>query len=114
MTDEELVAFVTEFREGILDGDSPKWMCFAVCAPLATLLGLYGVNVEIIESDLGEFNHVWMRLPDGRALDPTADQFNNYEFMDCGFPEMPPVYLGPPAAMHPIAARTTPTETQDV
>ena len=31
-------------------------------------------------------NHIWIRLADGRVLDPTADQFGDY----------PPVYLGDP------------------
>jgi hypothetical protein len=41
-------------------------------------------------------NHVWIKLTDGRALDPTADQFNVL------FPamKMPPVYLGPPQSIH--------------
>ncbi len=98
MTDEELVIFAAEFREGILGGRNSEMMCFAVAAPLCTLLRLHGVENEMIESDLGEFNHFWLRLHDGRALDPTADQFNDY-----GFPPMPPVYLGPPlkTALHP-------------
>lgn len=68
MTDEELVAFATEFREGILDGGPSDMMCAAVCWPLATLLGMNGVECECIESDLGEFNHIWIRLANGRAL----------------------------------------------
>jgi hypothetical protein len=41
-------------------------------------------------------NHIWLRLPDGRALDATADQFNTL------FPSMdlPPVYLGKPLSIH--------------
>ena len=105
MTDEELVEFVTEFRDGILNGRPSKWMCFMVCAPLASLLRLSGVTVEVVESDLGECNHVWLRLPDGRALDPTADQFNEY-----GFAPMPPVYLGPPQSMHPEPFATHPSQ----
>ena len=34
-------------------------------------------------------NHVWLRLSDGRALNPSADRFNA---------GLPPVYLGPPLA----------------
>jgi len=39
---------------------------------------------------------VYKRQADGRALDPTADQFNRL------FPDlaMPPVYLGPPMTIH--------------
>jgi hypothetical protein len=96
MTDAQLVEFASEFREGILDG-TPSWMmCFAVCAPLVTLLDIHGVKAEMVEGDLGEFNHVWLKLADGRVLDPTADQFNEF-----GFDPMPPVYLGAPSKIHP-------------
>jgi hypothetical protein len=42
---------------------------------------------------LGEIerNHFWLKLKDGRALDPTIDQFKTYD----GW-RLPPVYLGPP------------------
>lgn len=103
MKDAKLIKIATEFRKGILDGRPSRMMCFAICAPLAGLLGACGVDVEVIEGDLGECNHVWLRLADGRVLDPTADQFNDY-----GFPEMPPVYLGPPTTIHP----TAPVESQ--
>lgn len=96
MSDDELIEFATEFREGILDGRPSVWMCAAVCWPLSTLLSMHGVPNEAIESDLGEMNHIWLRLSDGRALDPTADQFNGL------FPDMrlPPVYLGRPISIH--------------
>jgi hypothetical protein len=97
MTDADLIEFTQEFRDGILDG-TPSWMmCAAVCYPLVTLLNMIGVKCDLVESDLGEFNHVWMRLADGRVLDPTADQFNEL------FPDlaMPPVYLGAPTKLHP-------------
>lgn len=98
MTDEEIISTATDFRDGILDGGKSWMMCFAVSAPLAGYLRWAGVGAELIEGDLGEFNHFWIRLGDGRVLDATADQFNDY-----GFDKMPPVYLGPPTAMHPSA-----------
>lgn len=75
-------------------------MCFAVCAPLAGLLRLHGIEARVVEgfpSDGDFYNHVWLELPDGRVLDPTADQFA----------DMPPVYLGPrhPAIHHPTPRR---------
>lgn len=96
MTDAELIEFAAEFREGILNGRPSNWMCAAVCWPLATLLNMHGVECEAVESDLGDLNHVWIRLADGRALDPTADQFNIL------FPhyDLPPVYLGKPRDIH--------------
>lgn len=91
MTDQELIQFATEFRAGLLGKRSSARCCLVVCSPLATLLGLHGVAMELVESDLGKGrNHVWLRLADGRALDPTADQFATY----------PPVYLGPPKKIH--------------
>lgn len=91
------------FRKGILGKRQSDMMCAAVCYPLASLLNISGVKCEAVESDLGECNHVWIRLADGRALDPTGDQFNlvNSE-------KMPPVYLGPPLKIHALAPEPTP------
>jgi hypothetical protein len=75
MSDKQLTKFAREFRFGVLSGRRPHGMCFAVCAPLQTLLELAGVETELVEGDVGEWNHVWLRLHDGRILDPTADQF---------------------------------------
>jgi hypothetical protein len=49
-----------------------------------------GVPNTLVETQLerprgGPLNHVWLRLSDGRALDPSADQFRL---------GLPPVYLG--------------------
>lgn len=99
MTDQDLVEFAYEFRKGVLGGRPSKWMCAAVCWPLSTLLNMNGVECESVESDLGEMSHIWIRLADGRALDPTADQFNHL-FSD----NMPPVYLGPPTKYHPTSS----------
>lgn len=96
MTDDELIEFAAEFREGILDGSPSDMMCFAIVAPLAGLLSIYGIEADVIEGDLGVCNHYWLRLADGRVLDPTADQFNY-----CNSQQMPPVYLGPPTTIQP-------------
>lgn len=104
MTDAELIAFAAEFRAGLLDGKPSDFMCATVCMPLAGLLGCYGIEAEVIEGDLGEMNHCWLLLADGRVLDPTADQFNSY-----GFEPLPPVYLGPAKAIHP---RKSPTPAE--
>jgi hypothetical protein len=101
--DDDLIEFVTEFRAGILDGRPSNMRCAMVCWPLATLLCMVGVECQTVESDLesdlGEMNHFWLRLADGRALDPTIDQFNNL------FNEnWPPVYLGPPTKYHALPA----------
>ena len=97
MSDDELKQFATDFRGGILDGRSSEMTCFMVCAPLAGLLQMRGVTVAVEEGDLGFCNHFWLRLQDGRVLDPTADQFNALFSL-----ALPPVYLGPPLAnLHP-------------
>jgi hypothetical protein len=93
MGDAELTEFVSEFREGILDGTTSFMACGMVCHPLVTLLNMAGVPCSIqttlsIRTSYGSVNHVWIALADGRVIDPTADQFN-----DEGF-SFPPVYLG--------------------
>lgn len=97
MTDAELIEVATGMRDGILNGETSEWMCAAVSWPLQSYLSVFhGFETEAVESDLGHMNHIWLRLPDGRALDATADQFNRL------FPNMslPPVYLGAPLAIH--------------
>lgn len=101
MDDKELTEFATEFRAGILADYSGKSyrMCAMVCWPLASLLDFIGVNCTVVESDLGELNHFWILLEDGRALDPTIDQFN-FLFAE----NWPEVYLGPLTKYHVIPA----------
>ena len=88
MKDAELIKFATQFRDGILGSQPSNWMCFAVCAPLQTLLNMSGVETELTEGviveDGYEISHTWLTLADGRILDPTADQFDI----------LPAVYLG--------------------
>jgi hypothetical protein len=83
--------FVIEFRRGLLDGRASTQHCFMLCAPLSTLLTIHGVPNTLVETWLKRppWNHVWLRLSDGRALNPSADQFNA---------GLLPVYLGPPLA----------------
>ena len=95
MTDAELVTFAQEFREWILDGAPSDMMCEVVSWPLAGLLNFHGIECKTVETDLGEMNHVWIKLKDGRALDATADQFNKLFSKN-----YPPIYLGPPLGFH--------------
>lgn len=100
MTDAELIAECLAFRSGILAGRKSGGMCAVVCLALGGYLsGIVGIKVDIIQGvtdiDAVEWcNHVWLRMPDGRVLDPTMDQFN--EAMGEHFPA---VYLGKP---HPV------------
>ena len=93
MTDAKLLKFVTSFRRGIVGRSGSEYMCFAVCAPLVTLLNMNGVESSLrdgtVKFEIGEINHFWIELADGRVLDPTADQFNRILLE-----KMPKVYLG--------------------
>lgn len=64
-----------------------------VTAPLQSYLSFLKVESKLIEGfvTIGEAitNHYWIELPDGRIIDPTADQFNEIKKQD-----MPKVYLG--------------------
>ena len=89
MTDKELRRCAASFRRGILGKRPSIMMCFAVCAPLQGYLSFLGVETELEEICVGDGNHFWLRLNDGRVLDPTADQFADYG----GFKGA--VYIGP-------------------
>lgn len=93
MTDADLLECATGFRDGILDGSASYLMCAAVSWPLAGFLRFSGVDCDTEARDIegyGAANHTWIRLADGRVLDPTADQFDDLD--------LPPVYLGKPIA----------------
>jgi len=94
MTDDDLIECATGFREGLLGGRESEMMCAAVCGPLAGFLRFSGVDCETEDREISDedypANHVWLRLADGRVLDPTADQFPSLG--------LPAVYLGKPIA----------------
>lgn len=99
MTDGDLIEFAADFRDGVLDGGPSDMMCAVVCWPLAALLRSVGVDCETVESrdvetEYGSCNHVWIKLADGRVLDPTADQFSTADR------PLPPIYLGRPTTLH--------------
>ena len=84
LTDDELIEIARDFRDGLLDGRPPDLMCMVVSAPLQGFLSaVYGVETTLEKLDFENGDHVWLRLPDGRILDATADQFG-----------LEPVYLG--------------------
>jgi hypothetical protein len=91
MSDEELLEFVADFRDGILNGRSPDHMCYMVSWPLHSALNALGFQCYLVSGAWDEtMDHFWIELPDGRILDPTASQFPRLP--DGG--EMPEVYLG--------------------
>lgn len=93
MTDRKLKAVAKSFRDGMLETGSPLGWCGLICWPLASLLEAQGLRVRAVELKFRDdaptllANHVVIELPDGRVLDPTADQFG-----------IDPVYLGTLAA----------------
>lgn len=91
MSDADLLELVTEFRDGMLDGQSSENWCFMVCAPLQGYLNAIGVPCDLIEGNgrLKNTNHFWLELEDGRIIDPTADQFTKED----GTP-LPKVLIG--------------------
>ena len=113
MGDDEIIEFCKSFRDGILEGRNSAMCCAMVCWPLQALLSIYGVETTAMTTprvicDFGETNHMWLRLPDGRALDPTADQFSNKRRT------YPPVYLGKPTRIHKNATMFNPSPPDDV
>ncbi len=92
MSDKKLIGICKAFRKGLLAGDSSCLMCLAVSAPLQGFLSVIGVetDLEFVEFDWG--NHAFLKLPDGRVLDPTADQFGDLN--------LPPIYIGAPLSIH--------------
>lgn len=85
-----------DFTRGLLDGQPSTSMCWMVCAALAGFLGFFErLRCEPVEGMVGKDHHWWLTLPDGRIIDPTADQFNGR-----GNPDMPLVYIGPMPAWY--------------
>jgi hypothetical protein len=76
MTDRQLKQIAREMRNGILGKRSSRLMCMAISAPLQGMLSaVYNFDTKLEKVDFPQSNHVWLRLPDGRILDATADQF---------------------------------------
>jgi len=61
----DLLAYAREFREAVLQGCSSARMCVALSAPLHAVLRARGTASELVVTDLGECEHVFLRLPDG-------------------------------------------------
>lgn len=89
----ELRKIALGFRNGLLGKKPSNWMCIAVCAPLQSFLAVVGYETQLIDGcvldeDGDVMHHCWLGLPDGRILDPTADQFSTPTR------RMPKVYIG--------------------
>jgi hypothetical protein len=86
--DHSLHRLVSAFRRGIIGTREPDMMCAAVCWPLQGYLSMLGYETEVVEADFGNVNHVWLRLPCGCIIDPTASQFSGPTL------KLPKVYIG--------------------
>lgn len=99
MRDKQLIKIARDFRRGMIGKNTAGGgFCGMICWPLSSMLsGIYGVKNECASADLDDeksdwANHVWIKLADGRVIDPTFDQFCSEEPVD--------VYLGPPTEFH--------------
>jgi len=95
LTDRQIKCVARGFRNGLLDGGPSRLMCGAVSFALCGYLSFLGVETELYESDLGDCNHIFLMLSDGRVLDATADQFNVFPGK-----RYPDVYLGTGMDIH--------------
>ncbi len=91
----ELLSYAREFRDAVLQGASSERMCVALSAPLHAAFRALNIPSQIVVSDLGECEHIFLQIAEVLVLDPTADQFNW-----CSRPKLPGVYMGAPALIH--------------
>lgn len=89
MQKSEIKAYAKQFREAFLRGTPSYRMCAALSGPLCSALNLLGVDAHLRAADMGGIEHIYLQLPDGTVLDPTADQIEGADA------RLPPVYLGP-------------------
>lgn len=100
MTDDELISLASDFRDELIGKNTGgDGNCAKVSWALAGYLkALHGVECECVETDLENnpnsewYEHVWIKLTDGRVLDATFDQFCSEEKVK--------VYLGKPTEFH--------------
>jgi len=85
VTDKQLLSTALDFRRGVIENKKSTNWCYAISAPLEGYLNFIGVYCELTIGYIGDTEHFWITLPNGRILDPTADQFSD---------DMPKVYLG--------------------
>ena len=90
MTTREIRSLASGFRKGLIGSREGDMMCAVVSYALQSYLSFLGQESNIEEVSLRYSNHVFLRLPDGRVLDATADQFGQY----------PKIYIGEPLWFH--------------
>ena len=97
MTNQEIITFATEFREGFLRGKRPHNKCYMLSLPLSVYLDLIDVKNQMVSFDIDAINYSGNDLPKSidviehhcimignNILDCTASQFKG----------MPDVYFG--------------------
>lgn len=90
----KLRTFAEEFSAQILDGTPSKGECAKVSWALSGYLSFMGLPNDVFESQVGRWNHLWIRLWNGNVIDCTADQFNR------GKRKHPRVHVGKPLDIH--------------
>lgn len=94
LTDKQIKIICLEFRKGVLGRRKSRAMCAKVSWALQGYLNFLGLPTRVCEGDVGEWNHLWLALPDGRVIDATADQFSTAR------KKYPQVYIGKPLSIH--------------
>jgi hypothetical protein len=91
-TTPNIMKAVILFRKGLIGKQTSRGACFMVCQPLRSYLRFsFGLHCRLVTGHVKHenSNHVWIELPNGTIIDPTADQFRSPtgETMPC-------VYIG--------------------
>lgn len=96
ISDKKLTTFCREFRKGLLGRMSSKGKCAMLSWALhGYLSSAMGLDTKVYKGDVGNWNHLWLVMPDGRVIDCTADQFNPKNKR-----KYPQVYIGKPLDIH--------------
>lgn len=100
LTDKQLRAMCLEFRKGLLAKMSSQGKCAMVSWALQGFLSFaVKLKTEVHESQVEKWNHLYLVMPDGRVIDCTADQFNEYHAIKRKR-KFPQVYIGKPLSIH--------------
>lgn len=95
MTKNDLREICEAFRDGFLEGRPSNGMCAALSWGLHGFLSyVCQFQTFVYESEVGEWNHIYLQAPNGWVIDVTADQFNDE---DRNFPK---VHIGEPLDIH--------------
>lgn len=94
LTETQIKQICLEFRRGILGRRKSRGQCGKVSWALQGYLSFFGVQTEVCEGDVGEWNHIYLRMPNGKVIDATADQFSTAKT------KYPQVYIGKPLKIH--------------